>query len=285
MIRTAKLKISRRLIFVLLVLTSLTHGTKGQETKGKTSLPMVSAHRGSSRVAPENTLIAFSKTIEAGADFIEIDVRTTADSAQVIVHDGSLKRTTGLDAKVEKTNLVTIKKLSAGHWFGKAFEDQKVPTLEEVCELVAKENKHHDHPVKQYVDCKVINTGEVIRILDRYGLLDSAVFYGDIKTLMEIKKFSKKARVMPPYPGKDELDNVIRKLAPYAVDVSYHELDAATVSFCHAKGIKVFCDLLGQYDSPNEYRKAIQLGVDLIQTDDVSGVLQLFNEFLYPLRK
>ena len=240
---------------------------------------MISAHRGASSVAPENTLSAFSKAMELGADFIEVDVRTTSDGVQVILHDGSLKRTTGLDAKVEKTSVVEIKKLSAGYWFGSQYEDQRVPTLEELCELVRNENKRRTRQVKLYVDCKAIDAGEVIRLLNQHHLLDSAVFYGDMSTLTEIKKFYERARLMPAYPGKEKMENVIRKIAPYAVDIPYEKLDAATISFCHAQGIKVFSDLLGQHDTATAYRKAIQLGVDLIQTDDIAAVHQVFDEF------
>ncbi|MBA4056709.1 MAG: glycerophosphodiester phosphodiesterase [Marivirga sp.] len=241
-------------------------------------LPMVSAHRGASKVAPENTMAAFLNAIKLGANFIEIDVRTTSDGAQVIMHDGSLKRTTGLDARVDKTSLPIIRELSAGEWFGIQYKDERVPTLEDVCELVRSENRGRDRKIKLYVDCKAINTGEVIRILNQYSLLDSAVFYGDISVLKEIRKFSEKARLMPSYPGKEKVERMIRVVKPYAFDIPYNALDEETVSHCHSKGIKVFSDLLGQADTAVSYRKAISLSVDLIQTDDVSQVLQVYKE-------
>lgn len=279
MISVVRLKFSFIPILVTLLVAGFVNILHGQQRTGKRDLPMISAHRGASAVAPENTLVAFSKAGELGADFIEIDVRTTADGAQIILHDGSLKRTTGLDSKVEKTSLIEIKKLSAGHWFGSQYEDQRVPTLAEVCELVRNENMNRTRKVNLYVDCKAIDAGEVVRILSQHSLLESAVFYGDMNTLSEIKKFYEKARLMPAYPGKEKMEQVIRKIAPYAVDVSYDQLDAATVSFCHAKGIKVFSDLLGEDDTAAAYRKAIQLEVDLIQTDNISGVRKVFDEF------
>ncbi len=241
--------------------------------------PMISAHRGASRNAPENTIEAFSKAIKLGADFIEIDVRTTADGAQVIMHDGSLKRTTGLDAKVERTTLASIQELSAGQWFGEDFKMAKVPTLEEVCEFARKENRTNGQSVKLYVDCKDINTGEVVRILNQYSLLDSAVFYGDLVVLKEIRKFSDRARLMPAYPGKEKMKKVIHKIKPYAFDVSPSDLNEEIISMCHMNGVRVFSDLLGEYDRPEVYRKAIGLHVDLIQTDDVSALMNTYNEF------
>lgn len=239
---------------------------------------MISAHRGASHIAPENTLTAFSKAIAEGADFIEIDVRTTLDGVQVIMHDASLKRTTGLDAKVENTNLLDVKKLSAGRGWGKAFENEKVPTLDEVCSMVDQQNKSRNYPIKIYVDCKVISAHEVIRILKSHTLLDSAVFFGDMNTLTGIRKVYQHARIMPSYPGKDHVKNVVHNITPYAFDVAYMDLNEETISLCHANDVKVFSDLLGQNDNSQAYKKAIQLGIDLIQTDDVSGVRQVYNE-------
>ena len=264
-------------ITIWFVLSGLSQGFQAQEVGIK--LPMISAHRGASRVAPENTLIAFSKAIAEGADFIEIDVRTTSDGAQIIMHDASLKRTTGLDAKVENTSLVDVKKLSSGREWGKAYENEKVPTLEEVCVMVDQQNKSRTYPIKLYVDCKVINTDEVIRTLKGHALLESAVFYGNMNTLTGIKRVYQHARIMPSYPGKDHVKNVIDKIRPYAFDVAYTDLNEETISLCHTNDVKAFSDLLGQNDKPQAYKKAIQLGIDLIQTDDVSGVRQVYNEF------
>jgi glycerophosphoryl diester phosphodiesterase len=277
MFRKVDRKMFKVFITIWFVLSGLSQGLQAQEHGIK--LPMISAHRGASHVAPENTLTAFSKAIAEGADFIEIDVRTTLDGVQVIMHDASLKRTTGLDAKVENTSLVDVKKLSSGRGWGKAYENEKVPTLDDVCSMVDQQNKSSAHPIKLYVDCKVINVNEVIRILKNHTLLDSAIFFGDMNTLTGIKLVYQHARIMPAYPGKDQAKNVVNKIRPYAFDVAYMDLNEETISLCHANGVKVFSDLLGQNDKPQAYKKAIQLGIDLIQTDDVSGVRQVYNEF------
>ncbi|HEX6889482.1 MAG TPA: glycerophosphodiester phosphodiesterase family protein [Chryseolinea sp.] len=246
------------------------------EAQGR--LPLISAHRGASRVAPENTRAAFVMAIEQGADFIEIDVRTTSDGQQVIVHDKSLKRTTGLNALVSDTDYLTITALSAGDWFGKEFSKEKVPTLEQVCELLNAENNKRTHGIMLYVDCKAIDAASVTSLLKKYALIDSAIFYGDEKTLLDIRKHFEGARIMPAFPGRKEAHELIKKLQPYALDVPYSELDRVTVSFIHSKGIKVFSDLLGKDDHPGAYRKAIEYGIDLIQTDDVHAVRKIYDE-------
>ena len=242
-------------------------------------LPQISAHRGASRLAPENTKASFQKAIDAGADFIEIDVRTTSDGQQVIVHDKSLKRTTGLNALVSETNYATIKTLSAGSWFGKDFNEQTVPTLEEICALVNSENKRRSGEVKLYVDCKSIDASKVVSTLRKYGLLDSAVFYGDLPTLKSIKDLSATARLMPAFPGIVQADDLLKTIEVYAFDVPFQELNKKTVGYIHSKQLKVFSDLLGEEDHPNSYRQAIEYDVDLIQTDDVEAVKKIYSEF------
>jgi glycerophosphoryl diester phosphodiesterase len=268
-----------KIFFICFVplLLALTPSVDAQrEVKG--GLPLISAHRGASRLAPENTRASFERAIEAGADFIEVDVRTTSDGQQVIVHDKSLKRTTGLNALVSETNYAAIGKLSAGSWFGKDFSDEKVPTLEEICKLVNSENERQNRNVKLYVDCKEIDASKVISLLKKYELVDSAVFYGDEKTLNEIKKHFERAQIMPAFPGIKEADELVRRIKPFAFDIPYSKLDKATVVFIHEKGIKVFSDLLGKDDHSYAYRKAVEYGVDLIQTDDVDAVQKIYVE-------
>ncbi|TMB12920.1 MAG: glycerophosphodiester phosphodiesterase, partial [Deltaproteobacteria bacterium] len=56
--------------------------------------PLVIAHRGASGTSPENTLAAFRRAAELGADMIELDVQVTRDGAVVVIHDYTLERTT-----------------------------------------------------------------------------------------------------------------------------------------------------------------------------------------------
>ena len=111
---------------------------------------MISAHRGASGHGPENTLLAYSSAMTLGVDFIEIDVRRTLDNKMVIMHDGSLKRTTGLDRLVNECTLKEIKKLSVNEGFGEDYTSEKAPTLREVCQMVRAWNKRHVSHEKHY---------------------------------------------------------------------------------------------------------------------------------------
>ena len=95
----------------------------------------VTAHRGSSRHAPENTLSAVRLAIEDGADFAEIDVQETADGVVVLLHDTDLMRIAGVDKKIWQVTYPEIKSLDAGSWFSKDFKGEHIPTLAETLEL------------------------------------------------------------------------------------------------------------------------------------------------------
>lgn len=92
----------------------------------------VTAHRGSSKDAPENTLAALEVAVRNGATYAEIDVQETKDGDLVLLHDTNLKRTTGLDKAIWEATTEEVLALDAGAWFDETFKGEKVPTLEEV---------------------------------------------------------------------------------------------------------------------------------------------------------
>ena len=59
-------------------------------------MTLVVAHRGAATVAPENTMEAYRRAVEMGADAIELDVHLTADGQLAVIHDETLERTTDL---------------------------------------------------------------------------------------------------------------------------------------------------------------------------------------------
>jgi glycerophosphoryl diester phosphodiesterase len=94
------------------------------------------AHCGASAVAPPNTLAAFDKAIELGADGIEFDVHLSADGVPVVIHDFTVEATTDGSGRVADLTLAQLKELDAGSSFAPAFAGEHIPTLQEVLEAV-----------------------------------------------------------------------------------------------------------------------------------------------------
>lgn len=94
------------------------------------------AHRGASAVCPENTMAAFRKSLELGATGIETDVQMTKDGGLVLIHDEALNRTTNGSGYVKDHTLGEILEVDAGSWFGAEFKDERIPTLEDLLDLL-----------------------------------------------------------------------------------------------------------------------------------------------------
>jgi glycerophosphoryl diester phosphodiesterase len=99
--------------------------------------PEITAHRGSSANAPENTLAAIEKAIEDGADYAEIDVRLTADGNLVLMHDASLERTAGSDEMIWNARWEYLRNLDAGSYFSSEYTGERIPSLEEVMDAAS----------------------------------------------------------------------------------------------------------------------------------------------------
>ncbi len=114
-------------------------------TPSDSNLPLIIAHRGASSVAPENTLAAFERALQDGADGIEFDVRLTSDRVPVAIHDATLKRTAGLDASIASLSSNELANVDVGSWFNRRFpararaeyQNETIPTLSRVFQIIA----------------------------------------------------------------------------------------------------------------------------------------------------
>ncbi len=96
----------------------------------------VTAHRGSSLHAPENSMAAILRAVEEGADFVEIDVQQTKDGTVVLAHDKDLNRVFGLNKRIWEVTYDEIRDLDSGSWFGPEFSGLRIATLAQVIEAV-----------------------------------------------------------------------------------------------------------------------------------------------------
>lgn len=98
----------------------------------------VIAHRGSRILWPENTMLAFQASLDAGADHLETDLRLTADGHIVCFHDSTLERTTDGSGPVSAYTLSELRRFDAGYRHHREGEfpfrgrGMRIPTLGEV---------------------------------------------------------------------------------------------------------------------------------------------------------
>lgn len=153
----------------------------------------VIAHRGGRGLGPENTLAVFRRSLAAGADVLEMDLRTTADGHLVVLHDATVDRTTDGRGAVNEMTLAQLKTLDAGYrWTadqGRSFPFRgrgiTVPTLSEVLAAFA------DTPLITEIKEKRPETGQsVCDLLRRHGpaprVLVASVHAGVLERLRQV---------------------------------------------------------------------------------------------------
>ncbi len=99
---------------------------------GSSDSPIVIAHRGFSEEAPENSLAAFHKAVEASAEMIELDVRLSADDEFIVFHDKKLQRTSDGRGLLQRYTAKELEQFDNGSWFSRKFSHERIPLLSDV---------------------------------------------------------------------------------------------------------------------------------------------------------
>jgi glycerophosphoryl diester phosphodiesterase len=261
-----------RFLVLLFLVCTCAFQVQAQQTNSPAPI-LISAHRGNTGRAPENTLATYKDALKVGVEYIEIDVRTTLDGELVILHDATLNRTTNAEGPLKNKRFAELSELSAGKGFIE-FDKERIPTLEEVCQLISRWNFWHKKKTYIYVDCKDVAPAHLVETLVKYKLAYDSYFYGNDSFLLSLKQVLPQARLMPSLRNKEEIQLKIASLHPAAFDASFLSLTQEMVDEIHSKNIRVFTDLLGPIDTETNYKKAAKLGVDLIQTDKPKLVLE-----------
>lgn len=97
--------------------------------------PLVWAHRGASGYAPENTLAAFQKAVDLGADGVELDIQLTKDDQIVVIHDEKIDRTSDGKGWVKDYTLEELRAFNYNRTKPE-YKHADIPTMREVFELL-----------------------------------------------------------------------------------------------------------------------------------------------------
>ncbi|MBP5579909.1 MAG: glycerophosphoryl diester phosphodiesterase membrane domain-containing protein [Ruminococcus sp.] len=232
----------------------------------------VTAHRGFSKKAPENTLPAFQSAMDYGADFIELDVQLTRDDQLVVIHDDKLDRTTDGKGLVKNYTYEELTRLSAGSWFGKEneFDDVKIPLLSEVLDLVGK-NIMLNIEIKKSGNPKA-TAEKVVEMIEEYGIVNSCYITSfSYPALKKVKQLNPKIKTA--FIANLATSTSYAQL-PYIDAVSKNHLfvNQSVVNTAHHHGKRVF---VWTVNRQSEMQKMMALGVDNIITDCPDKALEV----------
>lgn len=231
-------------------------------------LPRVMGHRGAAASAPENTLVSLRAAAEQGARWVEFDVMLSGDGIPILIHDETLRRTTGRDALVAKTPVAELRTLDAGSWFGAAFADARIPTLEEALALLV------ELGVSPNLEIKPSSGADEPTALAAMGVLAKRWPHDRMPAL--VSSFSRRSlraaqREAPQIPRGLLITRPPRDWAEVAAELSCStiHIDGRRVTPQHAERIKDAGYGLAVYtvNDPVDARHLLAAGVDCIITD------------------
>ena len=262
-------KFFRRLIIVFIFIFSynlLEHKILSEEKNCEKHSVFITAHRGSSLKARDNSIEAINIAIEEKADYIEIDVRRTKDNKLVLSHDDVFIKNSGKSFNISESNFNDINRkriFSIG-------KDDKIVTLEKALKVIRGKSKIN-------IDLKVNNDEELIsklvaELIEKCKMEEEVIItssnYG---VLLKVRNYNSNIKIgyitrsLAEDFNIDEID---------AISIAYEGLNERVVERVHKLGKEMF---VWTVNNEEEGQRAIYLGVDNIITNDVIRIRSLIN--------
>lgn len=224
------------------------------------------AHRGASHDAPENTMAAFKKAIEVGADGIELDVQMTKDGEVVVIHDETIKRTSNGKGYIKNMTLKELKQYDFSYGF-KRYRGEKIPTLKEVMNLVLEQGITANIELK---NSRIRYKGmeeKIVSLIEQMGLQNQIIYSSfNYESLRIIKKLDAEAKTGLIYSkGNLENFNDEKLIGLYALHPCGKLLKRGeTVKIAKAKGLALN---VWTINKEKEMKALMKMGVNAIITD------------------
>jgi len=233
------------------------------------------AHRGASVAAPQNTLAAFEKALDLGADGVEFDVHLSSDGVPVVIHDFTVDSTTDGNGAVAKMTLAELKELDAGTTFGPEFTGERIPTLVEVLECLAPHDVLMNIEVKSVSPCNTGLEDAIVTQVKAHRVEEQVLFssFNPI-SLWRLKRLAPEIPAGLLYSPGIPLPLRQAWLAPLIRHEARHPehtmVDEKYMAWARDRGYQVNTWTVNE---PEEMKRLIALGVDSIITN-MPGVLR-----------
>jgi glycerophosphoryl diester phosphodiesterase len=235
---------------------------------------LITAHRGSSGEAPENTMSAYLLAIDMGSHYAELDVQETSDDVLILYHDTTYNRTTGVSANVWDLSYLSIKEFDAGSWKNESYRGEPIPLFTDIIDSVngrmllnveIKMNGHQDGL-----------TEHVVQVLEDKDFIDQCIVTSfDFDAIDKVKKINPKIIV----------GYVFSKI-PNNIDVFSADVDLLSVKNiivtpefvhkAHKSGKEVH--VWGKVDDKEEMIRLRNLKVDNIITNHPDRWFEFLNQ-------
>ncbi len=224
---------------------------------------MVTAHRGDSHGAPENTMSAIALAHENQADIVEVDIRQTRDGEYILMHDENMKRTTGVNKRVGDVDYAFIQELDAGIIFSGKFAGEHIPTLREILEYGKENNIFYNIELKPAgTDYNYVEG--IVDMIGEYDYVDNCVLASaDYDSLCKVKSLNPDIRtvyiltiVVGDVSGIENVD---------IFSIRYNFITVEMVKQIHSEGKEIYAWTVNREE---QIKNLLLMDVDSIITDN-----------------
>ena len=225
----------------------------------------VVCHRGANAVAPENTWAAARQCVEWGADYIEVDVRTSRDGVFYVLHDAAVDRTTNGTGRLRDLTSDEIDRIDAGAWFHPRFSGERIPRLEPFLERVRGK-------AKVFFDVKDADLSQLLALVHTVGLENDCFFW--FANNADARAFRSLAPHLPLKINVSTMEGVRAAKADFDAAIIETGLDRLTpelVAACQERDIRVM--VLQSNNDPDAFRRILEWQVDMVNLNHADTFL------------
>ena len=237
--------------------------------------PRTCAHRGFNSVAPENSLPAFGAAVAMGAEEIEFDLWFTRDGEVVSIHDSKLDRVSNGIGRVKDYTLAELRELDFGSKRGEAFAGMKIPTFEEIlqkfaCHCIMNIHLKTQGDKPEYLD-------KVVQLIKKYDCEKYVYFMSGKDDFLERlqREYPEIPRCCGGGDGKWEIVDRAIKYGCKKLQFVKSCFNREMIEKAHANGI--ICNVFWS-DDPAETEEFLDMGVDVILTNDYHTIASVVNK-------
>jgi len=257
-----------KICFLLSLLFSVSYSGQNLPLRG------ICAHRGASSTHPENTKASILEAVKLGVQMIEFDVRLTKDNKLIVIHSKSVDKTTNGKGNVSELTLAEILKLDAGFWKDDKFQGEKIPTFEEILEIIPDSIWMNIH-IKESVE----TAQAVAKLLTERSQIQNAFLAVENKSAEIVRSINNEIKICCMERGNsttEYLENAIRINADF-IQLTEREFPVLKQVIPILKENNIMINFY-YADSFEKIKVLFEEGVDFVLSNEVSSLVKEASE-------
>ena len=231
-------------------------------------------HRGANALAPENTYAAAQFCIDWGAEWLEIDVNTSADGVMYVFHGPGLARTTNGTGSIHNLQSQDVDALDCGAWFAPQHAGTRIPRLDEF--LPWAQDK-----INLFLDVKQAPLERLIELIDANGFREHCFFwFGDDRLARQFRALDADLTLKINVRSEDGLARAVREYGADIVEFGLDAQPADLITRCQRVGILSMIKYAGSRET--DFSTILELAPDLANIDHADTFLRLRDQMQPP---